>query len=77
MTGEAITDEELAELVRRTEVATSASMRGDMDRYLAMTRHGRGYTPREPLERAALRYEDRALEQAAALARGGTGAVVT
>ena len=53
MTGEAITDEELAEIVRRTQVATPASMRRDMDRYLALTRHGRGSTPREPHWRAA------------------------
>ena len=49
MTGEAITDEELAEMVRRTQVATPASMRRDMDRYRALTRHGRGSTPREPI----------------------------
>jgi len=41
-----ITDEELAELVRRTEDAASAYMRGDTDRYLALTSHARGYTLR-------------------------------
>jgi hypothetical protein len=44
MTDASISDEELAELVRRTEDATSAFMRGDMDRYLALTSHARGYT---------------------------------
>jgi hypothetical protein len=36
-----ISDEELSELVRRTEEATSAFMRGDMDRYFALTPHAR------------------------------------
>ena len=39
MTTESITDEELADLVRRTEEATSAFVRGDMERYLALTSH--------------------------------------
>ena len=42
MTHGSITDEELAELIRRTEEATSAFMRGDMSRYLALTPHARG-----------------------------------
>jgi len=54
-----ITDEELAELVRRTENATSAYMRGDMDRYLALTRHARGYTLVNPSGGAPVRYNDR------------------
>ena len=33
MADDKISDEELAELVRRTEEATTAFMRGDMDRY--------------------------------------------
>lgn len=37
MTDASIINEELAELVRRTEDATTAWMRGDMDRYLALT----------------------------------------
>jgi hypothetical protein len=32
-----ISDNELSELVRRTEEATSVFMRGDMDRYLALS----------------------------------------
>ena len=44
-----ISDQELAELVRRTEEATSAFMRGDMERYLALTSHARGFTLLNPL----------------------------
>ena len=36
-----ITEEELAGLVRRTKDANSTFMRGDMDHYLALTRHAR------------------------------------
>jgi hypothetical protein len=39
-----ITDQELAELVKRTENAASAYMRGDTDRYLELTSHARGFT---------------------------------
>jgi ketosteroid isomerase-like protein len=60
VTDRSITREELAELVRRTEDATSAYMRGDMDHYLALTRHARGYTLMNPLGGAPTRYEDRA-----------------
>jgi ketosteroid isomerase-like protein len=54
-----ISDPELAELVRRTEEATSAFMRGDMERYLALTLHARGYTLMNPLGGLPTRYEDR------------------
>jgi ketosteroid isomerase-like protein len=54
-----ISDEELAELVRRTEEATSVFMRGDMDRYLALTHHARGFTLMNPLGGPPKRYEDR------------------
>jgi ketosteroid isomerase-like protein len=54
-----ISDEELAELVQRTEEATSAFMRGDMERYLALTAHARGYTLMNPLGGPPTRYEDR------------------
>jgi ketosteroid isomerase-like protein len=59
MANGSITDEELAELVRRTEDAASAYMRGDMDRYLALTRHARGYTMMNPSGEAHARYDDR------------------
>jgi ketosteroid isomerase-like protein len=54
-----ISNEELAELVRRTEEATSAFMRGDMDRYIALTPHARGFTLMNPLGGPPTRYEDR------------------
>jgi hypothetical protein len=43
MAEESITDEELGELVQRTEQATSAFMRGDMNRCLALTPHAPGF----------------------------------
>jgi ketosteroid isomerase-like protein len=60
MAAETIPDEELAELLRRTEEATSAFMRGDMDRYLALTRHARGFTLMNPFGGPPKRYEERA-----------------
>jgi ketosteroid isomerase-like protein len=54
-----ISDEELSELVQRTEEATSAFMRGDMDRYLALTPHARGFTLMNPFGGPPARYEDR------------------
>jgi Domain of unknown function (DUF4440) len=59
MAEEAISHEELAELVRRTEEATSAFMRGDMDRYLALTPHAPGFTLMNPFGGPPARYEDR------------------
>ena len=52
-------DDELDELVRRTEEATSAFMRGDMDRYLALTPHATGFTLMNPFGGPPARYEDR------------------
>jgi ketosteroid isomerase-like protein len=68
-----ISDEELAELVRRTEEATSAFMRGDMDRYLELTTHARGYTLMNPLGGPPQRYADRteSLREAAAYFQNG------
>jgi ketosteroid isomerase-like protein len=54
-----ITEEELAELVRRTEEATTAFMRGDMDRYLELTPHARGFTLMNPFGGDPAQYEDR------------------
>ena len=73
MTDGRITDEELAELVQRTEEATGAFMRGDMDRYLALTPHARGFTLMNPFGGAPAGYEDRAesLRAAASYFRGG------
>jgi ketosteroid isomerase-like protein len=66
-------DEELADLVRRTEEATSAFMRGDMDRYLALTTHARGFTLMNPLGGPPTRYEDRSdsLRESADYFQGG------
>ena len=55
-----MTDGELTELVRRTEEATAAWMRGDMERYLALTPHARGFTLMNPFGGAPARYDDRA-----------------
>ena len=68
-----ISDQELAELVRRTEEATSAFMRGDMDRYLALTPHARGYTLMNPFGGPPTRYDDRSesLREAAGYFKAG------
>jgi ketosteroid isomerase-like protein len=73
MAEETISDEQLAELVRRTEEATSAFMRGEMDRYLALTPHARGFTLMNPFGGAPTRYEDRSesLRAAAGYFKGG------
>jgi ketosteroid isomerase-like protein len=76
MTNGRITDEELAELVRRTEDATGAFMRGDMDRYLALTPHARGFTLMNPFGGAPARYDDRA-ESLRAAARYFSGGEAT
>jgi ketosteroid isomerase-like protein len=54
------TDQAVIELVGRTEEAASAWMRGDMDRYLALTHHARGFTLMDPSGGSARRFEDRA-----------------
>ena len=73
MADERITDKELAELVRRTEEATLAFIRGDMERYLEMTPHARGFTLMNPFGGEPARYEDRSesLRAAAGFFRGG------
>jgi hypothetical protein len=59
MAAATISGEELAELIRITEEATSAFMRGDMDRYLELTPHARGFTLMNPFGGLPARYEDR------------------
>ena len=73
MTEATISDEELAELVHRTEVATTHFMRGEMDRYLELTEHADGYTLMNPFGGPPTRYEDRteSLRAAADYFRGG------
>jgi hypothetical protein len=48
MTQGSVTDEELAELIRRTAEATSAFILGDMRGYLALITHADDYTPMAP-----------------------------
>jgi ketosteroid isomerase-like protein len=68
-----ITDEELAELLRRTAEAASAFMRGDMSRYLELTPHARGFTLMNPFGGVPTRYDNRAesLAKAAGYFKGG------
>ncbi len=68
-----ITDEELADLVRRTEEATSAFIRGDMRRYLELTPHAPGFTLMNPFGGSPTRYDNRAesLEKVADYFAGG------
>jgi ketosteroid isomerase-like protein len=54
------TDETLTELLERTEEAAAAWMRGDMDRYLALTCHARGFTLMDPGGGPVRRFDDRA-----------------
>jgi ketosteroid isomerase-like protein len=60
MVDAATTDGPIAELVGSTEEAAAAWMRGDMDRYLALTHHARGFTLMDPSGGPARRFEDRA-----------------
>ena len=52
-------DEELADVVRCTQDAAAAYMRGEMDRYLALVRHARGFTLLPPYGGGPRRYDDR------------------
>jgi ketosteroid isomerase-like protein len=73
MAGERISDEELAELIRLTEEATTAFLRGDMERYLELTRHVRGFTLTHPFGGEPASYEDRteSIREAADFFQGG------
>lgn len=62
MAGGRITDEELADFVRRAEEATSAYMSGDMDRYLDLVHHADGFTLLRPDGGPASRHRERAAE---------------
>jgi hypothetical protein len=68
-----ITDAELAELIRRTEEATSAFIRGEMSRYLELTPHARGFTLMNPFGGLPTRCDNRAetLAKAAGYFKGG------
>ncbi len=66
-------EEEVAELVRRTEQAAALFMRGDMGRYLELIHHAPGYTLMMPTGGPPMRYEDRAdsVREAAGFFQGG------
>ena len=68
-----ITDEQLAELIRCTEHAAEAYVRGDMDTYLTLVHHARGFTLLPPYGGPARRYEDRkeGVKASAGLFKGG------
>ncbi len=67
-------DEELADVVRCTRDAAAAYMRGDMDRYLTLVRHARGFTLLPPYGGGPRRYDDRGadLRRAEAFMRAAT-----
>ena len=54
------TDEALNGLLERTEEAAAAWMRGDVDRYLALTHHARGFTLMDPSGGPVRCFDDRA-----------------
>ena len=64
-----ITDEGIADLVRRTAEANSAFMRGDMRGYLALVAHGNDYTFMAPSGGAPVRGFDASPERLAELSR--------
>jgi ketosteroid isomerase-like protein len=73
-----VTDEELADLVRRTAEANSALIRGDLSRYLMLISHADDYTLMAPFGGAPTRGFDTSSEHLAALAqffRAGTSAL--
>ena len=59
-----MTDDELTAFLRRTEDAASAWMRGDMERYLSLTKHAPGFTLVAPNGGPPTRHEDRHSELA-------------
>lgn len=64
-----ITDEELADLIRRTAEANAALMRGDMSRYLTLITHADDYTLMAPFGGAPTRGFDVSSERLAELGR--------
>ena len=53
------TDDNTADFVRRAEEAADAWVRGDLDRYLDLVHHGRGFTLLAPDGGPPTRHEDR------------------
>jgi len=56
---ERLTEEALTEFVRRSEVAADAWVRGDMDRYLELVHHARGFTLLAPSGGPATQHQER------------------
>lgn len=69
MAHESITDNDIADLVRRTAEANAALMRGDVGGYLALITHAEDYTLMAPFGGAPTRGFDPSPERLAALAR--------
>ena len=69
MAHESISDEELAELIRRTGEAASAFIRGDIHRYVALTPHADDYTLMKPFGGAPTHGFDGRSERLAETAR--------
>ena len=55
-----MTDKELREFIGRAEEAADAYVRGDMDRYLELVRHARGFTLLALFGGPATKHEERA-----------------
>jgi hypothetical protein len=64
-----VTDEELAELIRRTAEAASAFIRGDMRRYLTLIKHADDYTLMAPFGGEPMRGFDASSECLEAIER--------
>jgi ketosteroid isomerase-like protein len=65
----AASDEEIANLTQRTAEANSALVRGDIDRYIALTRHSEDYTLMAPFGGAPAYGFDASSESRARMAR--------
>ena len=74
MAGESITEDELAELIRRATEATSAYIQGDIRRYLSLIEHSEDYTLLAPYggePRRNYDSSDEAQQSTARFFRGG------
>jgi ketosteroid isomerase-like protein len=65
----AVTDQEVANLTRRTAEANAALVRGDIDAYLALIKHAEDYTLMAPFGGTPTRGFDTSSEHRAAMAR--------
>jgi ketosteroid isomerase-like protein len=77
-TAEAVAGDELAALLRRTEIANSALLRGDIGAYLALISHAEDFTLMTPFGGAPTRgftWSDARRAEFARFFRGGDGEV--